>query len=60
MEEFSIHDIKRHLSITSIFIRILITANILEPLQDISQIKRNIKVFSTKSDRHRGRLAEIE
>ena len=60
MAEFSKHGIKRHPSVTSIFVRFLITANTLEPLQDISQIKRNIKVFSTKSDRPRGSLAELE
>ena len=36
MAEFYKHDIKRHPSITSIFVRFLITARILEPLQDIS------------------------
>ena len=40
MAEFSKHEIKRHPSITSIFVRILITANISERLQKISQTKR--------------------
>ena len=59
MAKFSKHEIKRHLSITSIFVRFLITANISDPLQDNSQMKRYIKVLSTKSDRHHGRLTKF-
>ena len=60
MAEFSKHDIKRHPSITVIFVCFLITAKILEPLQDISQINRDIKVLGTKSERHRGRLDKLK
>ena len=60
MAEFSKHKIKLHTSITSIFFRFLITSNILEPLQDIYQMKRYIKVLSTKSDRHHGRMAKLK
>ena len=59
MLEFSKHQIKHHPSITSIFVRFLITANISEPLKEISQINRYIKLLSTKSDRHHGRLAKL-
>ena len=60
MAEFSKHEIKRHTSIKYIFVCFLITAKILELLQDISQMKRDIKVLSTKSDRHSGRLAKLK
>ena len=52
MTEFSKHRIKTDPSITSIFFRFLITAKISEPLQEIYQMKRDINVLSTKSDRH--------
>ena len=58
--EFSKHEIKCHPSIISIFVRFLITANIYEPLQDISHIKKDIKALITKSDHHHGRLNNIE
>ena len=48
MAEFSKQEIKRHPPTTSIFVRFLITANILEPLRDIYQMKRDIKVLRTK------------
>ena len=48
MAEFSKHAIKCHSSLTSIFARSLIKANISEPLQEISQMRRNIKVLRTK------------
>ena len=60
MVELSKHDIKLYPSITSIFVRILITAKILEPLQEIYQMKRDIKVLTTKSDRHHDRMANLE
>ena len=60
MAEFSKHEVKCHPSITSIFSRFLITANISEPLQNISHMNRDIKVLSTKSDRHCGRLNNIK
>ena len=60
MEEFSKHKIKQHPSITSIFFRFLITTNIYEPLQDIYQMKRDIKVLRTKSNLYHGRLTNIE
>ena len=60
MVEFSKHEIKHHPSIMSIFVRFIITANILEPLQEISQMKRDIKVLITKSDRNQGNMANPE
>ena len=60
MVEFSKPDIKRLPSITSIFVRFLITAKILEPIKEISQMKRYIKVLSTKSDHYPGRLANLK
>ena len=60
MVEFSKHKIKCHPFIMSIFFRFLVTSNISEPLQEISQMKRYIKVLRTKSDLHHGRLAKIE
>ena len=60
MAEFFKQGIKRHPSITSIFIRLLITSNIYEPLQEIFQMKRYIKVLSTKSDHHHGILTRIK
>ena len=60
MAEFSMHDIKRHPSITSIFVSFLVTAKISESLQEIYQMKKNIKVLSTGSYRHDGRLAKIK
>ena len=60
MAEFSKHETKCHPSTTSIFVRVLIIVKILEPLQEIYQTKRYIKVLSTKSDRHHGRLAKLE
>ena len=60
MVEFSKHEIKHRPSITSIFVRFIITAKILEPLQEISQMKRDIKVLITKSDRNQGNMANPE
>ena len=60
MADFSKHKIKQHPSITSIFVRFLITAKISEPLQDISQMKIDIKVLINKLDRHHGRLTNIK
>ena len=60
MEEFSKHKIKCHPSITSIFSRFIITANMLEPLQEIYRMKIDTKVLSTKSDRNHGRLDNLE
>ena len=59
MAELSKQDIKRHPSITYIFVRLIIIAKVYEPLQDISQMKKDIKVLSTKSDHHHGRLTQI-
>ena len=42
MTEFSEHEIECHPSITSLFVRFLITSNISEPLQDIAQMMRDI------------------
>ena len=60
MANFYRHNIKRHHSITSIFVRFLITAKILEPLQDFFQMKRDIKVLITNSDRHHDGLAKLK
>ena len=60
MAEFSKNEIKRYPYVTYMFFRFLTTDKISEPLQDIYQVKRDIKVMSTKSDRHHGRLANIE
>ena len=54
------HNIKRHPSITSTFVRFLITANISDPLQEIYQIKRDIKVLSTNSELHCGSLTKLK
>ena len=58
--ELSKQKIKRHTSRTSIFVQFLVITKILEPLQDIYQMKKDIKVLSTKSDRHHGRLAKLK
>ena len=60
MSEFYKYKIKRHLSIKSIFVRFLITTNISEPLQEIIQMKRDIKLLSTKSDYHQVRLNNLK
>ena len=60
MVEFSKHKIKHDPFITSIFFCFLIVATIPEPLQEISHINRDIKVLSTKSDRHRGRMNNLK
>ena len=60
MAEFSKTEIKRHPSVTPIFVRFLITSKILEPLQEIYQMKRDIEVLITNSYRHRGRLYDLE
>ena len=60
MEEFTKHNIKCHPSITFIFVYFLIKANISEPLQEIFKKKREIKVLSTKSNRHYDRLTKLE
>ena len=60
MAEFSKNEIKRYPYVTYMFVQFLTTDKISEPLQDIYQVKRDIKVMSTKSDRHHGRLANIE
>ena len=60
MAEFSKHEIKYHLSITSIFSHFFVTANISDPLQDIAQMKRDIKGLSAKSDRHHSRLNKLK
>ena len=59
MAEFSKHYIKHHPYITSICVGLLITAKIYEPLQEIYQMNRDIKVLSTKSDRHHGSLNKL-
>ena len=60
MAKFSKHEIKRHLSITSIFVCFIITANLSEPLQEIYQMNRYIKVLRTKSDHYHGILTKLE
>ena len=60
MEELSKHKIKLHPSITSICVHFLITSKILEPLKEIYQMKIDINILSTKSNRHNGRLYNIE
>ena len=60
MAELSKKYIKCHPSIISIFVRILITANISDPLQEIYQIKRDIKVLSTNSELHCGSLTKLK
>ena len=60
MVDLYIHKIKHHPSITYIFIRFLITANISKPLQENSQMKRDIYVLITKSDHHHVRRTNIE
>ena len=60
MAEFSKHEIKRHPSITSIFVRFFVTAKISETLQDISQMKRDINVFIAKPYRRHGRLVKLK
>ena len=60
MAELYKNEIKRHPSITPKFVRFLVTANIVEPLQEIYQIKRYIEVLSTKSDNHHGILDNLE
>ena len=54
------HKIKRHPSITSIFVCFLIKCNISEPLQEIFQIKRDITGLNNKSDCHNGRMTKPE
>ena len=58
--KLSKHKIKRHPFITSIFVRFLITAKILEPLQETSQMKRYIKALRINLDLHHGRLAKLK
>ena len=60
MEELSKHELKRYPSITFIFVRFLIVANISESLQETAQMKRETKVFINKSDLHHGRLTNIK
>ena len=60
MAQFSKHEIKCHPSITPIFFRFLFTANIYEPLQDISHMKIDINVLIPKSYFHHGRLTNIK
>ena len=60
MADFSKHEIKSHPSITYIFVRFFINAKIFEPLQDISRTNKDIKVLSTNSVCHHGRLDNPE
>ena len=60
MEDSSKHDIKCHPSITSIFVRFVLTGKIYEPLQDISQMKIDIILLSTKSYHHHDRLTNLK
>ena len=60
MADFYKHEIKYQPSITSIFVRFLVTANISEPLQNIFQMNTDIKVLITKLYCHHGRLTNIE
>ena len=60
MAEIPKHKIKRYPSVTSIFVGFLITANISEPLQDIYQMNRDIKVLRTKSGYHHGRPTKLK
>ena len=59
MSEFSKHEIKRHPSITFIFVHFIITSSILVPIQDIYHMKRDIKVLSTKSYHNQGSLDKL-
>ena len=58
--ELSKHEIKGHTSITSTLVHFLVIAKISDPIQDIYQMKRDIKMLSTKSDRHHGRMAKLK
>ena len=58
--EFYKYEIKFHPTIKYIFYRFLIMANIYKPPQEIYQIKRDIKVLSTKSDLHHYRLNKLK
>ena len=60
MVEFPKHEMKRHPYTKSIFVCFIITSNIYEPLQEIYQMKIDIKVLSTKSYCHHGRLNKIK
>ena len=60
MAEFSKHNIKRQTSITSIFVRFLITAKIYDTLQKIPYMKRDIKVLRNKSYHCHGRFTKLE
>ena len=60
MVEFLKHYIKHHPQTTPILKRLLITANISEPTQEIVQMKKDIKVLSTKYDLHHDRLSNIK
>ena len=54
------HYIKRHPSITSIFVYFFVTSKISEPLQETTQMKKYIKDLRKKSDSHYGRLAKLK
>ena len=60
MLELSKQKIKQHTYITSIFVCFIITANLSEPLQEIYQMNRYIKVLRTKSDHYHGILTKLE
>ena len=58
--EFSKQKIKCHPSNTSIFFCFVITSKIYVALQEISQMQRDNKLMSTKSDQHHGSLTKLE
>ena len=60
MENFSQNKIKCHPSIIFIFVPFLIMANIYEPLQYITQMKRYIKILITKSYRHHIMMTKLQ
>ena len=60
MEDFYKHKMILHLSIKSIFFYFLITDTVFEPLQEIDQVKGDIKVLITKSSFYHGRLTKLK
>ena len=59
MAKLSKNNIKRQPDIPYLFLRILVIDDIYDLLQEIVQMRKNIKGLSTTSDNHRGRLTNI-
>ena len=60
MADYAYHDIRRHPSITAIFVRFLVEKQVSEPQKDVAQMKRDYIPLKQKYDRLLDRVKKLE